>query len=203
MRCLTDVPQIITGVTIVPTVRATVRSPYAGSRRFRLVNDTAPLLLAVPIDALPRRAGVVAFLGLQIGFVEVLLQLDVAQPAVHHLDQILMDTAIVLLDNGQLPPATTRGHFVRADLFHLSGIFGVGGRRSLKVALVPGVMLLVRMLLLLLLLLLRLGVRQALLVAEQLPLQAVVLRLQGSDLPPHLLIVNAANVVVLVIGRLE
>lgn len=58
-------------------------------------------------------------------------------------------------------------------------------------------------LMLLLLLLLRLRVRQALLVTEQLPLQTVVLRLQRGDFPSHLLIVDAAHVVVFVVGCLE
>lgn len=63
------------------------------------------------------------------------------------------------------------------------------------------VMLLI--LVLLLLLLLRLRVRQTLLVAEELPLEAVVLRLQRHDFASHLLIVHATHIVVLVIGRLE
>lgn len=64
------------------------------------------------------------------------------------------------------------------------------------------VMLLV-LLLLLLLLLLRLSVRQALLVTEQLPLQAVILCLQRGYLASHLLIVDPAHVVVFVVGCLE
>lgn len=68
--------------------------------------------------------------------------------------------------------------------------------------LMAAIMLLILMLLLLLLLL-RLRVSEALLIAEQLPLQAVILRLEEGDLPSHLLIVDAAHVVVLVVGRLE
>lgn len=63
------------------------------------------------------------------------------------------------------------------------------------------VMLLIRVLLLLLLL--RLCIRQTLLIAEQLPLEAVILRLQRHDLASHLLIMDATYVVVLVISRLK
>lgn len=54
-----------------------------------------------------------------------------------------------------------------------------------------------------LLLLLRLCVRKALLIAEQLSLETIILRLQRHDLTSHLLIVHATHVVVFVIGRLE
>ena len=63
------------------------------------------------------------------------------------------------------------------------------------------VMLLIWMLLLLLLL--RLCICQALLIAEQLPLETVILCLQRYDLTSHLLIVYATYVVVLVVGRLK
>lgn len=56
---------------------------------------------------------------------------------------------------------------------------------------------------LLLLLLLRLRVRQTLLVAKELPLEAIVFRLQRHDFASHLLIVHATHIVVLVIGRLK
>lgn len=64
-------------------------------------------------------------------------------------------------------------------------------------------MLLIRVLLLLLLLLLRLGVRQTLLIAEELPLEAIIFRLQRHDFASHLLIVHATHIVVLVISRLK
>lgn len=160
------------------------------------MNDTpAVLLLLRLLRALSRRA--LAAAPLRLALVQVLLELDVAQASVHQSHQILVDAMVVLLQDGQLPPATCARQLLLLHLFHLSGIFGVGGSRSLQVSLVAAVLLL------LLLLLLGLGVGQALLVPEQLPLQAVVLSLEGRYLAPHLLIVDATHVVVLVVGRLE
>lgn len=100
VRRLADVAQMIAGIPIVAGGggAALAEGAVAGPG---LLQDAATVLVA--IDAPPGRAGAAgaataaAAAPVMPFLVEVLLQLHVAQPPVHHPDQILVHPLIVLL----------------------------------------------------------------------------------------------------------
>lgn len=111
MRRLADVSQIVSGIPIiiaggavlVTAITIPATNAIAGSRAYAgsgLLQDTATMLLTGRIDAPSGRrdiaaaAAAVAMMSLLL--VEMLLQLHVAQPPVHHLDQVLMHSLIVV-----------------------------------------------------------------------------------------------------------
>lgn len=115
MRRLANISQIITGVPIGVTSGAALVYAIVGlgaDARSRLLENTATVLLAIAIYASPGRGSATAAAAVTDAtaiavpvllvmtkpfLVEMLLQLHVAQPPIHHFDQILMYSLIVLL----------------------------------------------------------------------------------------------------------
>lgn len=115
MRRLADVSQIVAGIPIVvaggailvsAAATASVAGPGADAGS-GLLQDAATMVLAVAIDAPSGRgdtaattaaaATVAVPMTLPLLLVELrLLQLHVAQPSVHHLDQVLMHPLVFL-----------------------------------------------------------------------------------------------------------